>query len=163
MNENELMAAGGNLPVATGQMSLPELKEQVQIIQQVLRDVMKEGTHFDEIPGTGRWENGKYIKGKPCLLKAGAEKIGMVFRIGSEPEIERESDGFDTFFHIRTRMFDIRTGNTLGYGIGDSSTAESKYAWRKAVCHAEYESTAADRRRIHWQCLYKSFRSLFPF
>lgn len=160
MNENELMAAGGNLPVATGQMSLPELKEQVQIIQQVLRDVMKEGTHFDEIPGTGRYElnpqTGKkeYVKGKPVLLKAGAEKIGMVFRIGSEPEIERESDGFDTFFHIRTRMFDIRTGNTLGYGIGDGSTAESKYAWRKAVCHGEYESTAADRRRIHWQQTY---------
>lgn len=155
MNENELMAAGGNLPTATGQMPVAVMKEQVQIIQQVLESVMKKGVHYDEIPGTGKWEkiNGKwdYVPGKPVLLKAGVEKINMVCRIGSEPEIDREFDGFDTHFHIRCRMFDIRTGNTLGYGVGEGSTSESKYAWRKAVCDEEFEATLETRRRIHWQ------------
>ena len=146
MNENEIIVAGGNLPAATGQMSVPQLKEQVQVIQLVLRDVMKKGTHFDALPGCGE---------KPVLLKAGAEKIGMVFRIGSEPEVDREFDGFDTHFHIKCRMFDIRTGNTLGYGVGEGSTSESKWAWRRAVCHEEFEAAMETRRRIHWQRKYR--------
>ena len=152
---NEIMVQGSNAVATKQQMSVPELMEQVQVIQQVLKSVMKKGVHYDEIPGTGKWEkiNGKwdYVPGKPVLLKAGVEKINMVFRIGSEPEIDREFDGFDTHFHIRCRMFDIRTGNTLGYGVGDSSTSESKYAWRKAVCDEEFEATMETRRRIHWQ------------
>lgn len=155
MNENELMVAGANLPSATGQMPVAVLKEQVQIIQQLLDGVMKKGVHYDAIPGTGKYENGKYIEGKPVLLKAGVEKINMVCRIGSDPEIDRESDGFDTHFHIKARMFDIRTGNTLGYGVGEGSTNESKWAWRKAVCHEEYEATLETHRRIHWQKKYK--------
>ena len=146
MNENEIVVVGGNLPTATGQMSVAELKEQVQVIQLVLRDVMKKGTHFDALPGCGE---------KPVLLKAGAEKIGMVFRIGSEPEVDREFEGFDTHFHIRCRMFDIRTGNTLGYGVGEGSTSESKWAWRRAVCHEEFEAAMETRRRIHWQRKYR--------
>ena len=149
MNENEIMVAGGNLPAATGQMTVATLKEQVHIIQQVLHGVMKKGTHYDALPGCGD---------KPVLLKAGAEKICMVFRIGIEPEVERVTDGFDTFFHIRARLFDQRTGNTLGYGVGDGSTAESKWAWRKAVCHEEFEATLETRRRIHWQQKYANGR-----
>lgn len=146
MNENEIMAAGGNLPAATGQMSLVEMKTQVQIIQQVLEGVMKKGTHYDVVPGCGN---------KPVLLKPGVEKINMVCRIGSEPEVEREFDGFDTHFHIRCRMFDIRTGNTLGYGVGEGSTNESKWAWRRAVCDEEFEATLEAHRRIHWQKKYQ--------
>ena len=108
---------------------------------------MKPKSHYDTLPGCGD---------KPVLLKPGAEKIGMVFRIGSEPEIDRETDGFDTHFHIRCRMFDIRTGNTLGYGVGEGSTSESKWAWRRAVCHEEFEATLETRRRIHWQKKYNS-------
>lgn len=152
MSENEIMVAGGNLPAATGQMTIATLKEQVQIIQQVLTSVMKKGTHYDALPGCGE---------KPVLLKPGAEKIGMVFRIGSDPEIDRETDGFDTFFHVRARLFDQRTGNTLGYGVGDGSTAESKWAWRKAICHEEFEATLETRRRIHWQQKYANGRKQF--
>lgn len=156
MNENEIMAAGGNLPAVTGQMTVAALKEQVQIIQQVLTSVMIKGVHYAEVPGTGKWVKGKngkweYIPGKPALLKAGVEKINMVFGIGGDPEIDKEFDGFDTHFHVRVRMFNNRTGNTIGYGVGEGSTAESKYAWRKAVCDAEFDATPETRRRIHWQ------------
>lgn len=149
MNENEIMVAGGNLPAATENrmLTIQEMKEQVQVVQQVMQYIMKPKAHYDKLPGCGD---------KPVLLKPGAEKIGMVFRIGSEPEIDRETDGFDTHFHIRCRMFDIRTGNTLGYGVGEGSTSESKWAWRRAICHEEFEATLETRRRIHWQKKYNS-------
>lgn len=146
-----------NCMALTSQMSVAQLKEQVQIIQQVLTSVMKKGVHYDSIPGTGKYvknpQTGKteYAEGKPALLKSGAEKINMVFRIGSEPEINRECDGFDTHFHIVARMFHIGTGITLGYGTGEGSTSESKWAWRKAICHEEFEATPETKRRIHWQ------------
>lgn len=144
-----------------GQMSVGQLKEQVQIIQQVLAGVMKKGVHYDAIPGTGKYvknaKTGKseYVDGKPVLLKSGAEKINMVFRIGSDPVIHREFDGFDTHFHIVARMFHIDTGATLGYGVGEGSTSESKWAWRRAICHEEFEATLETQRRIHWQKKYK--------
>jgi hypothetical protein len=144
-----------------GQMSVGQLKEQVQIIQQVLAGVMKKGVHYDAIPGTGKYvknaKTGKseYVDGRPVLLKSGAEKINMVFRIGSEPVIHREFDGFDTHFHIVARMFHIDTGATLGYGVGEGSTSESKWAWRRAICHEEFEATLETQRRIHWQKKYK--------
>lgn len=154
MNENEIMVAGGNLPAATENrmLTIQEMKEQVQVVQQVMQYVMKKGAHYDVLPGCGD---------KPNLLLPGAEKIGMVFRIGGEPEIERESDGFDVYFHIRIRMFDVRSGNTVGYGVGDGSTAESKWAWRRAICHEEFEATPETRRRIHWQQKYSNGRKMF--
>lgn len=154
------VANGSNAITTTNQMSVPQLLEQVQIIQQVLTGAMKKGVHYDAIPGTGRWEEDpktgkKVFIEKPVLLKPGVEKINMIFRIGSEPQITRESDGFDTHFHIVCRMFHIDTGITLGYGVGEGSTNESKWAWRKAVCDAEFEQTLETRRRIHWQKKYK--------
>lgn len=152
---------GSNAITTTNQMSVPQLMEQVQVIQQVLTGAMKKGVHYDAIPGTGRWEEDpktgkKVFVEKPVLLKPGVEKINMIFRIGSEPQITRESDGFDTHFHIVCRMFHIDTGITLGYGVGEGSTNESKWAWRKAVCEEEFEQTLETRRRIHWQKKYKT-------
>lgn len=142
-------------------MSVEQMKEQVQVIQQLYAEVMKKGVHYDSIPGTGKWEKNKktgkteYAEGKPVLLKAGAEKINFVCRIGSDPIITRDCDGFDTHFHIIARMFSINTGKTLGYGVGEGSTKESKWAWRRSVCHEEYEATPETKRRIHWQKKYK--------
>ena len=160
MNEVTI-SSGSNAITTTNQMSVPQLMEQVQVIQQVLTGAMKKGVHYDAIPGTGRWEEDpktgkKMFVEKPVLLKPGVEKINMIFRIGSEPQITRESDGFDTHFHIVCRMFHIDTGITLGYGVGEGSTNESKWAWRKAVCDAEYEQTLETRRRIHWQKKHKT-------
>lgn len=114
----------------------------VQVIQHVLREVMVEKTHYDVIPGCGK---------KKSLLKPGAEVIMSTFQLGSEIEIEKESDGFDLDYTIKARGFYIPTGNTVGYGVGSGSTREDKYAWRAAECNEEYEATQADRRRIHYK------------
>lgn len=142
-------------------LSVEQMKEQVQVIQQLYAAVMKKGVHYDSIPGTGKWEKNKktgkteYVEGKPVLLKPGAEKVNFACRIGSEPITTREFDGFDTHFNVMARMFSINTGTTLGFGVGAGSTKESKWAWRRAICHEEYEATPETKRRIHWQKKYK--------
>lgn len=161
MSDIVKVEAGAEVIEVRDMMSVEQMKEQVQIIQQMYASVMKRGVHYDAIPGTGKWvknqKTGKteYVEGKPVLLKAGAEKINFACRIGSDPIITREFDGFDTHFHIMARMFSINSGRTLGYGVGEGSTKESKWAWRKAVCHEEYEATPETKRRIHWQKKYK--------
>ena len=50
---------------------LSEIRKRTQAVQEVMRGVMKEGTHFGTIPGTP----------KPSLWKAGAEVLCMTFRL----------------------------------------------------------------------------------
>jgi hypothetical protein len=103
-------------PVSTEQM-----KNQVQAIQLAMRDVMIEGTHFGVIPGTGD---------KPALLKAGAEKIGMLFRIFASFEIGRDDlPGLHREYIITCTLKDSR-GVVVGQGLGSCSTMESKYRYR---------------------------------
>ena len=39
----------------------------------------------------------------------------------------------------------------LGTGIGEPSSAESKYQWRSVVCDEEWNETPKDRRRTKWK------------
>ncbi len=114
----------------------------IQTIQKVLKEVMKLGCHYDKIQGCGD---------KPVLLKAGAEKILSTFRIGVEVLIEDLSGEYERRFRITCRGFFIPTGNTVGFGVGEGSTAEMKYAWRAAVCDEEFDETEETKRRKHWK------------
>jgi hypothetical protein len=118
-----------------------EIRAQVQAIQEVMKAVMKEGVHYGKIPGCGD---------KPTLLKPGAEKIMATFRLAANPEIEDLS----TFDEIRYRVKVHMTtpdGTFVGAGIGECSTNEEKYKWRKAVCKEEFSETPEDRRRKKWK------------
>jgi hypothetical protein len=42
------------------------------------------------------------------------------------------------------------TGNLMGVGVGEASSNEEKYKWRKPVCNEEYDETPEDRRREKW-------------
>lgn len=132
--------------VAVVPLSAAEITEQVQTIQRVMQSVMKAGTHYDRLPGCGD---------KPVLLKPGAEKILVTFRIGVETTAEDLGDGFDIRYRITCRGFYIPTGNTVGFGIGEASTSEKKYKWREAVCDEEFDETPETRRQI----LYKKDRN----
>jgi len=121
--------------------SLKEIQGQVQIVQEAMKSVMKKGCHYDTIPGCGK---------KPVLLKPGSEVILSMFRIGADPIIEDLSDGTEFRYRVKCRGFYIPTGNTVGYGVGECSTAEKKYAWRAAVCDEEYDETVETHRRKYW-------------
>jgi hypothetical protein len=147
MADNQAITTSGisNPAVAVTGINNPaliakDLKTQVNIIQDVMRSVMVEGEHFGTIPGCGD---------KKTLLKSGAEKLLMAFRLGAEPVIETNETNDSVSYRVRVRLFNIADNNTAGYGIGECSSLEEKYLWRKAI-GAEYRNTPDDRRRIKY-------------
>lgn len=126
-----------NLPALTAE----QVRARVNLIQQVMRGVMKEGTHYGRIPGAGD---------KPSLFKPGAETLAVTFRIAVDPLVEDLSSEDEAHFRIVCRGIHQDTGALLGSGIGEASSNEEKYRWRRAVCDEEYEATTEDRRRVKW-------------
>lgn len=104
------------------QLSVQDICEQVNSIQQVLAAVMKKGTHYDVVPGCGT---------KNVLLKPGAEKLALAFRLDlqTETEIVDLGNGHREY-RSRTNVYHITTGNRLGSGMGSCSTLETKYRYR---------------------------------
>ena len=104
-----------------GAMSIVDIKAQVNLIQHVMREVMKENQHYGVIPGTGT---------KPTLLKAGAEKLCLTFRLDPQYEIEQTFDGVHLSIVSKCILTHINSGQRFGSGMGSCSTKESKYAYR---------------------------------
>ena len=134
-----------NLPSVRSQKPLTasEIKAQVQLIQEVMNAVMKEGHHYGVIPGTP----------KPTLYKPGAEKLLSTFRIGADPTelITDLSTEDEIRYRVAVRGFSQATDNLLGVGVGECSSNEEKYKWRKPVCDEEFEETQTERKRIAWK------------
>lgn len=105
-------------------LSIVEVRRQVQLIQQVMAEVMKRDEHYGVIPGTG---------GKPALLKAGAEKLSLTFRLAPTYDI-RQSDLANGHreYVITCTLTHIPTGRVFGQGVGSCSTMEKKYRYRNA-------------------------------
>lgn len=129
------MIGEGGAPFLTAH----DMKAHVRRIREVVRAVMKEGVHFGTIPGTD----------KPSLLKPGAEVLCATFRIAPSYDATDLSDP-DC---IRYRVVCIGTHQTtsivLGQGMGEASSSEEKYKWKRAG-QREYEAADADRRRIKY-------------
>lgn len=106
----------------TQPMKLPELKRQVNEIQHVMKEVMKDREHYGTIPGCGD---------KPTLLQPGAQKLALTFGFASEyvvaqttgPREHREYD-------VRCKLTMRSTGAFVGEGVGCASTMESKFRFR---------------------------------
>lgn len=118
--------------------SLVEIRERVNLVQEVMRGIMKVNTHYGTIPGTP----------KPTLYKPGAEVLCVTFRIAQKYEIIDLSDEFTARFRVtcvgRHQVSDI----VLGEGVGECSSAEEKYKWRAAVCAEEFDLTPERMRRV---------------
>jgi len=134
-------------------LSVEDVKSQVNTIQKIMNSVMIEGHHYGEIPGMKAKGNEakKYV-----LLKPGAEKIMLAFRIANEMIIEDLSTEDERRYRVRSRAISIITGKFLGEGLGEGSTSEEKYKWRKAVCKEEFDSTPENRRRSVWKAGYQA-------
>ncbi len=106
------------------EMSVKDLVERVQKVQEVASQVMKEGHDYGKIPGVD----------KDVLFKPGAEILALTFRLDPQLEIlERiwHEDGHLTVI-TKCTMFHGPSGTRMGSGLGACSTKESKYAWRRA-------------------------------
>ena len=119
-----------------------EVRAQVQLIQQVMEAVMKEGHHYGKVPGCGD---------KPALLKPGAEKLLITFRLAPDLVVEDLSTEDSIRYRIKCSITKIGSGIFWGAGIGECSSDEEKYKWRKAINDSEYNETAEDRKRLKWR------------
>lgn len=119
-----------------------DMRAQVNRIQEVMKEVMIKGTHYGTVPGCGD---------KPTLLKAGAEKLMMTFRLALDPDIEDLSDTHTRRYRVRTRVTSQSSGVFLGTGVGECASDEEKYAWREAVCQEEFDATDPSLRREKWR------------
>lgn len=122
----------------TGRMNVQEVIRHVHAVQEVMQAVMKDGLHYGAVPGTD----------KPMLYKQGAEKLCLAFKIGDEYRIEDLSTSDVARYRVTCVGIHQPTGTVLGQGVGECSSAEEKYRWRKAVCKEEFEITPANLRRV---------------
>src|SRR5690606_12063089 len=103
--------------------------------------VMKPDTHYGVIPGTN----------KPSLYKAGSEVLLATFRIAVDPQVQDMSTEDEVRYRVKCVGVHQTTGIVVGTGIGECSSNEEKYRWRKAVCDEEFEATDPARRRIAYK------------
>jgi hypothetical protein len=119
-------------------MPVEAVVRQINLIQEVQRQVMKSGEHYGVIPGCGD---------KPSLLKAGAEKLGFTFRLRPEfdvsvidwPHGHRE-------YQVKCTLYHIPTGAPIGQGVGTCTTMEGKYRFRGG----EKEGTGQPVPKEYW-------------
>ena len=120
---------GAALAVPTAPMNVDEVVKQVQLVQQVMRQVMQEGQHYGNIPGTAA--------DKKVLLQPGAQKLCMTFRLAPEYAIQETlmANGHKEY-RVTCTLVSIGSGAFVGQGVGVCSSMESKYRWRqgKRVC-----------------------------
>ena len=137
--------AGAIVAPMSGSIELPltatDMRRRVNLIQEVMKAVMKEGTHYGKVPGCGD---------RKALLKPGAEVILTTFRISVTPEVTDMSTPDEVRYQVKT-VGTTPDGLHVGTGIGECSSNEDKYKWRKAVCDQEYNETDASRKRTVWK------------
>lgn len=136
-------------------MTAGDLTKQALLIQEILEKVMvgptpdnPQGVHYGIVPGTK----------KPTLLQPGAEKICATFHLAPKYQVEDLSEPHNNFYRYRVAcsLHTIRDGLFVGSACGESSSAEEKYQWEKAVCQEEYDQTDPTRRRIKFKKKYQS-------
>jgi len=121
--ENNLIKRESQQEVQTYQepMTWIEVQMQVNLVQEVMQHVMIKDEHYGVIPGCGA---------KPALLKAGAEKLAMTFRLAPKFEIqEREMPNNHREYSITASIYGT-SGNFLGSGVGSACTMEGKWRFR---------------------------------
>jgi hypothetical protein len=117
-----------------------QLQRRMRLITDVMANVLEEGKDYGRIPGTD----------KPTLYKPGAEKLMLTFALASAKPLV---DDLSTLDEVRYRLnvpIEAGDGRVLAVGVGEASSNEEKYRWRKPVCDEEYDETPAACRREKW-------------
>lgn len=119
-------------------LTAADVKANVQLVQEVMRAVMKPDVHYGIIPGCKQ----------PSLYKAGSEVLLVTFRIAISVVVEDLSTPDCIRYRVRTIGTHQGSGTVVGEGVGECSSNETKYKWRRCYIDKEYEATPDNRRRI---------------
>lgn len=130
--------SAGLIAAETNRYSVGEIRQRVNLVQEVMRGIMKRDTHYGTIPGTP----------KPTLYKPGAEVLCVTFRVAQEYKIEDLSTTDIARFRVTCVGRHQTTGIVLGEGVGECSSGEEKYKWRGAICLEEFDLTPEHMRRL---------------
>ena len=71
----------------------------------------------------------------------------MAFRVSDTYEVEDLSTPDKIRYRVNCIGAHQITGGVLGSGLGEASSSEEKYKWRKAICKEEFEATPPNMRR----------------
>lgn len=121
--------------------SIASVSEQRTAIAQMMATVMKKDIDYGTIPGTP----------KPTLYKPGSEKLLSMFHLAAKPIVDDLSTPDCMRFRVFVQITEMGSGRYLGEGVGEASSAETKYQWRSIVCEEEFQTTPDDRRRVIWK------------
>jgi len=93
-------------PSAMPPFSVSDIRKRTHAIQEVMKGVMKEGTHYGTIPGTA----------KPSLWKAGAEVLCLTFRLSPILESRPCQDDLEVeWCYQQVKRDGIYSGTTIGF------------------------------------------------
>lgn len=129
--------ASGLTAAEVHRFSAVEIRQRVNLVQEVMHGIMKRETHYGTIPGTQ----------KPTLYKPGAEVLCVTFRVAQEYRIEDLSGPGVARYRVTCVGRHQMTGVALGEGVGECSSSEEKYKWRGVICKAELDATPENLRR----------------
>lgn len=128
-------------------LTAADMRAQVNLVQEVMKAVMQgpskdnpTGVHYGTIPGTP----------KPTLYKAGAEVLAATFRIAVSYHTEDLSTDDVVRYRVTATGTHQTTGIVMGAGMGECSSGEGKYKWRKASNNKEFDAAPIDKRRIQY-------------
>lgn len=104
-------------------LSVENVRAQVGAIQALMAGAMRDGEHYGVIPGTN----------KPSLLKPGAEKLCMMFRLSPAYSVSRgDLSAGHRDYEVVCTLTSIRSGEVWGSGVGSCSTMETRYRFRRS-------------------------------
>lgn len=124
-------------PSAPRSLTAADIRHRVNTIQEVMTAVMKKDVHYGIIPGCK----------KPSLYKPGSEVLLATFQIATSIHVTDLSSDDCIRYQVRVIGTHAPSGLLLGEGIGECSSNEEKYKWRKAY-DDEWNATPENRRRI---------------
>jgi hypothetical protein len=134
---NEIVLTGSGSLTETNDQMVARVAARVVAVNQIYKRILTPttdgvGGDYGLIPGCGN---------KPTLLKPGAEKLLMAFRVAPTFKMDvREFDGGHREI-TTTGTLTGPGGEVLGEGVGSCSTMESKYRYRNV---ADYEVQDCD-------------------
>ncbi len=135
-NHRALAIPGAGSPAP---LTVQQVLTHVALIQQIMSAAMKEGEHYGRIPGCGD---------RPVLLKPGAEKLCLLFRLAPAYDVEeRQLERGHREYRVTTTLTSITSQVLIGQGVGSCSTMEGKYRFRAGP--AEITDRAVPR--AYWE------------
>lgn len=123
-----------------------------EAIQEIVKGVFQDGTHFGKIPGTGD---------KKTLLKPGFDTLCEAFQFSPDFVKQPESIETDKFINLVYKcVLTSSSGRVVATGIGSCNSKEEKYRWinsaRKCpACGKEAISKSKEEWGGGWYCADK--------